>query len=274
MTAFAVVLMVIAAGITIHQSLAFARRELGEFGDHLSQLAGLTPHGVHHLRINGQPLRLEVATTRQPVSAVLDHFESWCMGHDGRFAESQLLDATVREEARGRGYVACLNTGGRKLSVNEIVERLQRYQQTQNVAELGDFHYMRVEPGHDGVTRVVSVWVEDDFYLHQMFPASGDAPGKDARGVPRPKTGRRLLSAAADDNGYQWTVYDGVEGSESSLLARYRSWLAAADWKVLVAQSGVLVAHRDQETVFISVAKKSDERSFVGIVNAAEKESL
>ncbi len=288
---FCLVIAFAGLAIGVHQSVATVRGRMFEFGDQLSELTGqFRTSGVHQLRINKQPIQLEVLTTSTPVETVLDRVETWCVRHAGRlseqlaearafqgeFVDSDLLDATLREERNGRGFVACLDMGGNKLSWQELVTRLQKYRQTRDVHDIGDFHYVRVEPA-DGATRIIRVWVEDSFSVENMFPATGDAPGSDVSGVARPSTGRRILSATVGDElGYRWTVYEGVNGTAAEVLATYRDNLVRAGWRLSALGEGApaVLAQRGEEALVVVVSPGDGQGLLVSFATVSKEESL
>jgi hypothetical protein len=272
------------------RAVARVKSEMMRVGEHLMAFAdpGTEPR-VRDVLVNGQSLRFAVLTTDQPVAAVLDHYERWCMQRDGRFAEqldqaraklpggdavdSSLLDATLREGGDDQGFVGCFDAGGAgKLTPDDAAARFERFADTGNLADLGRFYYMFAERGAER-TRLIAAWIDGDFYPARLFPATGDAPGSDVAGIPRPPGGRRLLSARQADAPYGWTIYERAGHEPAAVAAHYRQALPALGWGVTVDRevepgTWTLAIARDGDTAILTIVEEGGG-TVVSIATAA-----
>lgn len=268
-------------------AVARADASLLEVGRHLSALGetglGQGGRGIH---LNGQVLGFRVTTTHAPPLAVLDHFEAWCRGGSGAFrdeldqldfltssraSDDSWRDLILREEDGERGYVGCVKTGVRRPSLEALRGRLERMAASGNLADLGRFHYAYAEPVGDQ-TRVVAVWTNGAFHPTRLFPLAGDAPGIDVPGVPRPPSGRRLLSAGEVGHPYGITAYVDSDRSVAELVAFYRRELPRNGWEVLAdtemnASAQSLGAQKGGRLIVLAAGLDDSGRSFVTIAD-------
>jgi hypothetical protein len=204
-----VFLLLVAAGL--HMLLgrvvsARVDRTLLELG---AGLARLDSGGPRVLELNGARLELGTETVAESVDQLLAAAEADCPGR------------VLRGGDGGRGYLAC--------AVEEAP-----------FAEGGppSFRFLYAQPGAEG-TVAVSVAADRAIDLERLFPRSGDAPGADAPGLPRPPGSRRILSAREGGTGQQITMYAG-----DGLEAWYRARLPASGWRRLHGRDDVMVVAR------------------------------
>jgi hypothetical protein len=207
------------------------------------------------LYLNGQRMFLATATTRHAMDRVLDYYEARCMRRDGGFereladlasgsdlplgrAEEALLDATLRHDTGLRGFVTCIDMGENRIDVQELLRRLGEFADTGDLSKVGHLRYVYVTD--DGDTRhLVQFWTDDVFEIGKMFPAEGDAPGRDVTDVPRPPGARRLLSAWEDGQPQSLTVYAFARTDAEGLQRFYARELPQRGWDVLDPQEAV-----------------------------------
>ena len=224
------------------------------------------------LVLNGQVMRLSSGMTSRPTTDVLDFFEERCVAADGNLAlqfEQLRLDypdvemdfpdqPTLREDDGRNGYVACLDLGPSSVSAAELADRIGRFGNTGDVAEIGDVRFVFAEQSGEGDeirTHFVAFWTEGEFNVATMFPETGDAPGPDVDGVSRPPRARRVLSGHERGMPHSITVYTS-RLSEADLESFYRRDLERNGWSLLETEAPrpadappTLIAERDQRMV-------------------------
>jgi hypothetical protein len=189
-------------------------RALLDLGSGLARLA--TPgDGPRVLELNGMRLSFATEAIEESVDAILDEAVAACDGA----SEPGLAGRFLRGEERGRGFVACTA----RLAAGEA-------------GELGatGYRYVYAQPG-DERTQVVRFWTDRPLDLEALFPASGDAPGRDAAGLPRPPGARRILSAREVGAPQEMTLYADPPGATDELVAWYRERLPGLGWQALAS---------------------------------------
>jgi hypothetical protein len=167
--------------------------------------------GVNTLMLNGLALRMQAGTTAEPPRRVLDELGARCRARAGQLREqlqqaahgklppriaARALDPSVQLADEHSGFLGCLDLGGDRVSPSELLARARRFSVEADVAELGALRFAWARK-QARATRFVTVWSDGPLPLARAFPASGDAPGSDAPGMPRPAHSRRVLSAWA-----------------------------------------------------------------------------
>lgn len=244
------------------------------------------PRTIH---LNGHELKMAVGSTRDDVHTVLDSYEAACKKRDGRFVEHvermqarhragrlkdvdpSLLDGTLRAEGGNQGYVACLDMGEGRIRRDELIARIHRFERTFDVSDVGHLRYVFVERPEGQPTRFVAAWTDGPLPVSEMFPAHGDAPGRDVPGIPRPPTGRRLLSAWEQGQlPYSATQYVDVGRGPLAMRRWYRKELAGAGWKVLATRKHrgppTLVVERRGRQVLLTFGANRRGRGFVNVL--------
>ncbi len=191
------------------------------------------------LQVNGLPLWLRSGVSQQPVAEVLDELERRCVDAAGL---RDLLPAGARMHIPGpigrgvlrrddgsRGYVACLDPG-QPLDRPQLIARLEAFTRTTDLAELGVLRFGWVE-GDGSSTHYVAIDSAGALPLSQAFPSSGDAPGTDARGLPRPPGARRILSAGLASAAPGLTAYH-APAPAAPTAAGYVEALGAAGFRL------------------------------------------
>ncbi|QQR90967.1 MAG: hypothetical protein IPJ88_04345 [Myxococcales bacterium] len=232
--------------------------------------------------INGQSIKLSVGTTNDSVNQVLDQFEDRCAKHDGRLNErldktpySKLFDSTLRHDSEKRGYVACFDFGEGELDVKELSKRLNRFAESGNISEVGEFRYFYVERGKEK-TLFANLWSEGSLNIFEMFPNQGDAPGFDLPDVPRPGGSRRLISAKEVGHPQTLAIYGGAKQNGRELFRFYQKVLAKSGWdlsedpdalKRQKTSPHTLVAEKGSRMVAIVTGTNSDGRGFANVMS-------
>jgi hypothetical protein len=240
------------------------------------------------LMVNGAELRLRVQTVEgMSFQHVLDVLEERCRSRNGRFHEQieafrgrakltkeslDFLDGVMREEDESAGMVACLDMGEKKVTPSELLERLQKFAKTGDAAAVGDLRYARVEKsGQDAF--VVMLWTDGPIQLKRMFPATGDAPGIDFAGLPRPPEARRVLSAWEEGEGPALNMYVSETLDRKQLEERSLKALAARGWNQLMPmpepkgqkQAGTMLM-KDGVTVVVTTGEDASGHGLLNIL--------
>ncbi len=257
---------VLATGWVYHQARAQVGEGLMDLGAQMMRFADSRRQDApRDLMLNGQRLRFSSGTADRPAREVLDFFEARCADADGGLSEQvealreQRPDAfegerssspVLREGNDRQGYVACLDFG-QSIGVTELAERLVRFGETSDVADVGEMRFVFAEQNERGATHFVAMWATGSFDLDRMFPEQGDVPGRDVAGVVRPSESRRTLSSWEQGEPYTLTVYETRE-DEGTLERFYRGALGRAGWTVLDP------ARRDPAAPRLVVAEQGD----------------
>jgi hypothetical protein len=167
--------------------------------------------GVHTLMLNGLALRMQAGTSADGPQRVLDELGDRCRARAGQLPEQLLertrgklppriaaraLDPIVRLADEHGGFLGCLDLGAERVAPSELLARARRFSVEADVSELGALRFVWARK-QARATRFVTVWSDGPLPLARAFPTSGDAPGNDAPGLPRPARTRRVLSAWA-----------------------------------------------------------------------------
>jgi len=207
------------------------------------------------LRLNGQPIKLASGIARHPLGRVLDFYQAKCLERGGQLGaqmrelvsghpeiaevDESLLDPTMREEEGNKGYVACLETGSGRLEPEDLLERFERFRQSMDLSDIGELRYIYAEES-EGTTMFVAFWTEGTFRILDLFPAEGDAAGRDPDDVPRPPEGRRILSAYEEGQPESVTMYMDSPRGADGLESFYRNAMPSRGWHLLELDAATL----------------------------------
>ncbi len=241
-------LFAIAIVVVGHRAKADLHEVMMGFGAQMMRYEGAQRQGApRQLYLNGERMLLATASTTHSLDAVLDYYERRCMARDGALeqelmrvsgaeasrlpVDERLIDATIRHDTGGRGYVACLDMGEDAIGLTELSARLKSFSDTGNLGDVGHLRYVYVT---DETTsrHVVTFWTEGRFELRKVVPETGDAPGRDVDALPRPAGSRRMLSAWEDGQPQSLTVYAFAPQGEEALERFYRTELPRRGWRV------------------------------------------
>jgi hypothetical protein len=182
-------------------------------GGNLAQLdAAGGSHGERIVELNGTRVRLTVEGRHESLGAVLDGAEAGCAPAGGR---------ALRGSEGGRGYVVCSLPGA---PAGPVIGEVRQ--------TTPSYRYVYGQTGDEG-TLTVSVVVDGSIDLTSLFPPTGDAPGADPQGLPRPPDARRLLSARELGTTQEIAMYLAEDGDPADLADWYRAKLPALGWRPL-----------------------------------------
>ena len=293
------VLFAIAIVAVGHRAKADLHEAMLGFGAQMMRYEGAQRQGApRQLYLNGERMLLATASTTHSLDAVLDYYERRCMARDGALeqellrvsgaeasnlpVDERLIDATIRHDTGGRGYVACLDMGEGAIALEELGKRLQSFADTGNLGDVGHLRYVYVTD--EVATRhVVTFWTEGRFELRKVVPETGDAPGRDVDALPRPPGARRMLSAWEDGQPQSLTVYAFASQGEEALERFYREELPRRGWRVRVPRElaagspqrppelddvRVLGAEREGRSAFLVLGEDAEGRGSLTVLTA------
>lgn len=234
-----------------------------------AELFSARSEGARRVALNGVELWLETQTLDEPLESVLAHHQSIC---------------GVRPSAPvgAWGHVACVGAV-KDESLLGLVGRLSSFAESGDLADLGGLRvaFARRVTSHDGpATFLLTMWTDSSLHVASLVPpAEGDAPGRDPRSMPRPRSSQRVLSAAEVDAPSGVFVYR-VEGlAPESVAEFYRRELPATGWRLLqdpsarsltIGSAHVVSAERDG--VLLTVVSHASEVSGVVLTVLTAKE--
>ena len=231
-----------------------ARAQLGERGialghgaaDALRNYPGTTP-----LTLNGQRLSLNATSTKLTVDAVLDRFTAVCGRSDGGMqayleglrttspklaAESTWSRLTLfRNRGEKAGTAACIARDASDAPFADLVARISESLEHADLARLGQFRYVFARASPSGLTQVISVWSRGPLKLAELVAEDGhDAAGSDLVFGARPESSVRVVSARADANGFEASLYESAK-EPAQALGSYDSALRARGYAPVAA---------------------------------------
>lgn len=232
------------------------------------------------MEVNGQSIHFSTGVTTDSVDAVLDSFETICQQHDGQVMEQfarlprsvrghtvRMLDPVMRYGGANGGVVICLDMGEEEVSLGELRQRVQRFEHSTDVHEIGDIRYVYVQGTDDPEVRhFITVWTDGPFRMGNMMSDGVDAPGTDLTDVPRPPGSHRVISAAEAGYPEAAAMYTGSPMTEWELEGFYQHELPAHGWIVTPIRddrqplhSRVVTAHREGQEELLFVSLDTDE---------------
>jgi hypothetical protein len=245
----AMVFLSFAFGVVGLLALSSVRADAGEaslvLGREMSRLGDLLA-SAHELSLNGERVFVASATSPAAPSVVLDRVERLCNDATGglreELADPEKLGRTLppgtelrglpigvlRKESAREGVVACLAREGSG-GVKDLAARFADFAESHDLGKLGDLRYAYARPIEGGRSHVVTVWTDGPVRLDRLFPTSGDAPGEDPPGLPRPPGLARMLSARVSGAPYGAWIYEGA-GAVAATLAFYDDAMQKAGW--------------------------------------------
>jgi hypothetical protein len=211
---------------------------------------------VRRMEINGAQLEFATGTTDDSVRTVLDHYARRCASRSGRVdeqlaeiahranangapstGEGQSSLTTIRHSTDNQGYVACLDVGETRLTVEEIQRRVESFVRTGNLTDVGRMRYLYAERSSTGRTRFLGFWTDNEINVTRMFPTTGDAPGEDPADVPRAPGLRRLLQASEVGEQYSMSIFAGAAPRER-VEQHYRTEMPRHGWTLIPMRGG------------------------------------
>ncbi len=281
---------VVSAGLFVY-SYRSAKADIGkssmQVGRDLAQVADLLQETTQ-IRLNDQPVYVASAVTQEPLSDVLERFDKHCAASPGALGESwkglakagKSLDpktdskaaalvsaGIVHHETRKEGVVLCLVKGSETRGT--LTEAARAFTKTHDLGVLGKLRYAYAQVTPQGNTMVLTVWTEDRFNLGAIFPAEGEAPGKDPEGIPRPPDSKRLMSIDIAGTPFGTFVYRSKQ-EPAQLVGFYDAEMNAKGWTIIdpdqaygAAQTGRGHAYMKDGAQFLVAVGKDDSGSTI-----------
>jgi hypothetical protein len=255
--AFASVVLMVCGGLYVRRAHSQLGEQLVDVGELLMQYdRAAHQDGTRTVLVNGQEMHFSSGMTPDDPHTVLEHFAAMCDSHDAGLVEQftalphrihhrsgSFLDPVYRFEGPESGVVACLDMGEEAMSMRQLGERIDRFDHSHDVHDVGDIRYVMAQPADHGGTHFVTFWTDGSFDLDQVVPRDGhDAGGTDLEGVPRPPGAYRTMSASEAGNPDAAVQYMGSSMTEWELEHYYEQQLVAAGWTL------VPVPEEDQPT--------------------------
>jgi hypothetical protein len=267
---------------------AKAPLEMLEFGEQLDKLVSKDV-GETRFTLNGVSFRVSSGSTKTALQSLLDHFQDRCsqwseLDLSSRDPSSDVVSAksvsakrepglsrhgVLRLEQDDRGVVACFDTQGKSFDAGWIMDNALHFAKTGDLGIFGTIHYFMVRKAENGASTYLSVSTEGPVNLLRMFPSTGDAPGIDPIGIPRPVESRRRLVIAESAHGLGLTSYS-VRSLGDSTLWAYRAELSKLAWQLTDVESDsrmlAFIAQRGDRCVLIA-AQEVEGELWVNIVD-------
>ena len=232
---------------------ADVNRALEEGGRALLSQSWISGHAsISELELNG--LKILAQSSRSPLSvaAVVAELESRCDRQQGQSLASAGEDS---------GTVICLRPATARVPATDRIAAPSRLLTLMNLAQLSllggstRVAFELVQRG-DGQTALLSLRPQGSLDISAMFPARGDAPGVDLVNFPRPRGGRRTLSAQMARA--TLVLYEFPLGP-AALRSLYAGELLRGGWRLGPGDSNVelapLIAQRQGRTVALGFAE-------------------
>lgn len=286
------VLLTIAPALWVLQDVSASIDEaMLDLGSSLMMYPGSEPTRARRLHLNGARVHFRAHTVDAPLEAVLAHYESLCGHGDGQLSERLIglgrsLEArkvrgdllrslsTLASRGRGRGYVACLDLGRGRLTLDELASRLARFSEHGDLSEVGDVRYVYAHgvEGRAERTFVLSMWTSGAFNFHELLPSAGrDAAGRDLAEVPRPPSSQRILNAVEEGSPSAVVVYLVEASTPSAVEAFYRETLPSHGWREIAYDSAT---HRRADPVSLVAFQKAAEMVAVNAHSAKSDQTV
>lgn len=225
------------------QAYRTSEQTLKELGGQLSDYLALPVDGIEALSLNGERFAFVSTMTKKPVDEVLDIAEKACAENSGNIVQElgPILEhvrqkepalgviepgklTTLRRDGKTsnkNGDVTCLTRpreDGKSAQHPGFIQRIERFTDTLALGELGEAHYLRADyEAKAQQTHIIYIRSLGQLSLEHFFGGSGDAPGEDPRGVPRPPRSLRVVSAAVERTGDGFYAYESPESPNSAL---------------------------------------------------------
>jgi hypothetical protein len=233
-------------GILAHSANANARQTSMSFGRELAALAP-EPEGVTHIKLNGQSIFYAQEFTKDSIHDILGHFQEICEKNPSAFGEvfakipkdqfrdpsgkpipappSEIAAGVIKEEGTKEGMLICFTKGEK--SGGTFAEAMKRFEQTQDLGEIGRLRYVYVTKG-EKENKLMTAWTEDSFRFDKIGLASSteEAPGSDTA-LPKPEHARRVINAEVVGTPYGVRVYE-VTQSVDEIATFYDNWARTA----------------------------------------------
>jgi hypothetical protein len=202
--------------------------------------------GVYRLKLNGESVNIASATTQASPDEVLDRFQAECEQHaDGIGNELANLRASIQPGAKPvnegfpgagvlrtgnaeAGTVACFALGS-AVGRPEMFERITAFARVGDLGKIGFVRHITARKTASG-SHVAAMWTDGSLNVVRMFPETGDAPGSDMEGIPRPPSSRRIFTAYAEGAPYALRLYESTATPEAVFTA-YAAEMPRTGWR-------------------------------------------
>jgi hypothetical protein len=250
-------------------------------GHELGTLEDLTS-GAYLIELNGAKFHRSSTRTSLSIKEVLDRYEGYCAASPSVLGRAMsdipaaleervelpkgdpLRKGIVREEARGRGMVACFVD--ENATSASLEQRVRSFLKDGDLADFGRFRYVFVEDSAHG-RHVVTLWSDGTLPIGRMFPKAGDAPGTDSLLSGRPTASRRTFSASAAGFPAAVRIYE-THASHDQVARDYDTSFAAKGFVRVENKGAVAYVGRDGSQVFVSLTTTKDGRTAATVVEA------
>jgi hypothetical protein len=280
LTTFLVCLAAIGSSLYVHRVHSQMGEQLVSAGELMMRYdnAERQDH-TRVMEVNGQTIQFSSGVTTDSVDQILDNFESICQTHDGQVMEqfarspehvlghaARTFDPVMRYGGANGGVVVCLDMGEEEVSLSELRRRIDRFEATTDVHEIGNIRYVYVQGTDDPEIRhFITVWTNGPFRLGNMVADGADAPGTDLADVPRPPGARRVMSAAEQGHPEAAVMYRGSSMTEWELEGYYQQQLPEHGWVLTPIQESyqpqhtrVVSAHRPDHSELLVISLDTD----------------
>jgi hypothetical protein len=235
----------------------------------LAWYGGNTSNAPRRLSINGFELSLESAVTDATIREVFDHFADQCRKRAGvitgnkpeklldsiSFADFQnLKSGMVRKESEAQGTIVCIDTE-RPLEAQEVLARIRRYTVTRDFADVGQLRALSARR-NGAVTQLLMIGSVGEMKLDRAFCTTGDVPGQEPNGVPRPPESRRVFDTSEHEGVNAIHVYESPGEVPEAVTDFYRTELTLSGWTVRDSRRpGAFLAELAHRRLLVIVTK-------------------
>jgi len=286
------------------QAYRASQETFKELGGQLSEYLSLPVDGIEAISLNGERFAFVSTMTNKPVQQVLDTAEKACAENSGDIVQEigPVLDhikrerplvgviepnklTTLRRDGKTStkgGDVTCFTRpqdDGKNAQHPGFIKRLRRFTDTFALGELGEAHYLHADSeAGPNQTHIIYIRSLGELSLEHFFGGSGDAPGQDPRGVPRPPRSLRILSAAVERTGDGFFGYESPE-TANSVLNYYDQQLAKTWEKMDLNEKDAPERALDRaytqgdRALYVVTESKPDGGSSVGLIALGRPDS-
>ncbi|MDB4942704.1 MAG: hypothetical protein JWP97_2238 [Labilithrix sp.] len=219
-----------------------------QLGRQMYQLSNASTHEVTKVVMNGQNMFIGNSVSHDPVSKVLDRYESFCQSNSAQTAESwhelgksekasesdkKWLSTGVMRSGTGKeGIVVCFTKTAK--SKQSIGEAAKSFAETGDLGQMGAARYVYAKTTDRGNTHVLTAWTDDTFSIFELVgDESKDVTGADFGGeIPRVPDSRRAFSVRMEDSPFGLNVYQNTE-EPGKIVKYYDDTLQAKGWTAI-----------------------------------------
>jgi len=202
--------------------------------------------GARHVVLNGEAARVFVTSVPAALEDAARQADRACGTASSIFDEptaSTTRDGRESKLRRERTHVDAAADGSASAILCVVADRVTGERREQLT------FLRRVDATS---TSAVTITRESAMDLATMFPAEGDAPGRDPSGAPRPEHSRRLVAASVVESKHDVWIYETTDAFADALEG-YDRRMAAAGYEVLAVGTAPARSYRkgDDELVVV-----------------------